>query len=95
LSELEENAAETLAVAQIADALYEGDTFNHSYNATRTVSFTDVVDDELCCNSEFSNALRRLMIGKADEKSIQAIRDVVNTATNRYAQSLYDDGINV
>ena len=70
----------------IKAALLDGDRFNTS--GRHVVDFSDVVDDHLCCNAEFSNALRALMVGDA-VKAVKDMREVVNKEASVVAESVY------
>jgi hypothetical protein len=75
-------------IAIIQEALLHGDKFQ-AYGRHIT-DFSTVIDDNLCCNTEFANALRRLMIGDT-MNAVAAIRAIVNTETKAEAESIYEN----
>jgi hypothetical protein len=82
-------AEEEKSIAIIQEALLQGDRFQIC--GSRYISdFSSVVDDNLCCNTEFANALRKLMVGNTAE-GVEAIRKVVNAETLSIAESIYLD----
>lgn len=73
-------------IAIIQEALLNGDRFNTF--GSHIVDFSNVVDDELCCNAEFGNALRKLMIGDT-RQAVKEIRAVVNKEACKIAELIY------
>lgn len=75
-------------IAIIQEALLNGDRFNTYGN--HMVDFSDIVDDSLCCNAEFSNALRKLMIGDKDQ-AVNSLREIVNNEALKLAEAIYEE----
>jgi len=73
-------------ISIIKEALLNGDRFNTYGN--HIVDFSNIVDDELCCNAEFGNALRKLMKGDRDE-AVYELRKVVNKEAGKLAELIY------
>ncbi len=86
---LNEEAAEKLAVAQIAEQLIDGDEFKDEFSRVKT-SFNSVIE-ELYDDSAWANAIRKLMVGRQTSEAMQEIRDIVNERTAEQAQLIYDD----
>lgn len=78
---------EDKAIAVIQEALLQGDKFK--IYGKYTVDFSNVIDDNLTCNTEFANALRSLMNG--DPKAVFKVRDIANKATLKLATDIYKD----
>ena len=88
---LNERMDELAEIEIIADAIRNGDTFL-LYNE-HTVGFQTVVDDDLPCNPEFTNALRALINNDDEVKLAKAaadIRDIVGSFTTTLAESIFE-----
>ena len=85
----EERQQEDRAISIIHEALLNGDTFKSSVGRY-TYDFSEVIEDHLSNNSDFTNALRKLMIGDKEE-AVATIRDIINKATIDLAESIYHD----
>ena len=90
---LDERMEELKEIDEIAKALLNGDKFK--VYGGHIVDFSSVVDDELTCNPEYANALRKLMnVGDHIANTFEAaeeLRDVVNKAVNKVAESIFED----
>lgn len=77
---------------RIAKALLNGDKFQ-AYGRYM-VDFSNVVDDELACNPEFANALRKLInAGEHMANSFEAAQELIkvaNKAVDEIAESIYE-----
>jgi hypothetical protein len=89
---LDDRMDEIRDIEEIAEGLLNGDKFK-TYGHY-TVDFSNVIDDELACNPEFANALRKLInAGENIPEVFEAAQQLVaiaNNATHELAESIYE-----